>query len=119
MVCKPLKLEFYEKQEATTLAFVETLRSFIASNNFPVKIFTIGSIFWFAFTEKESILRADEIDPASMENYKIMHRELLNRGIYFGPSGYEVGFISSAHTEADLSQAITVIKEALSLVFSK
>lgn len=110
---------FYEKQEATTLAFVEELRSYIASKNYPVKIFTIGSIFWFAFTTQESILRADEIDPASMDNYKIMHRELLNRGIYFGPSGYEVGFISSAHSAADLHTAIAAIKQALAVVFSK
>src|SRR5690606_22645155 len=83
---------FYEKLEQTTVAFVDELRSFIAERNYQIKIFTIGSIFWFAFTDQEKIQRADQIDPASMEFYKKMHRELLNRGIYFGPSGYEVGF---------------------------
>ena len=109
---------FYEKQEQTTLAFVEEIRSFIADNNLEVKIFTIGSIFWFAFTTQEAIQSADQIDPASMEKYKIMHRELLNRGIYFGPSGYEVGFISSAHTSEDLQIAISAIKEALLIAFA-
>ena len=108
---------FYEKQEQTTLAFVEEIRAFIGENNLEVKIFTIGSIFWFAFTSQEAIKSADQIDPASMEKYKIMHRELLNRGIYFGPSGYEVGFISSAHTAEDLETAISAIKEALLVAF--
>ncbi len=107
---------FYEQLEKTTQAFVEELRAHIAAKGYGVRIFTIGSIFWFAFS-KENIQRADQIDPASMENYKKMHRELLNRGVYFGPSGYEVGFISAAHTEADLTKSLAVIKEALDIVF--
>ena len=108
---------FYENLEKTTHAFVTELREFIAANNLEVKIFTVGSIFWFAFTSAEKIQRADEIDPGSMEKYKIMHRELLNRGIYFGPSGYEVGFISAAHTPEGLEIAKAAIKEPLLIAF--
>jgi len=70
-----------------------------------------------AFT-KERITRADEIDPASMEKFKILHHELLQRGVYLGPSGYEVGFVSVAHSEGDLSEAAGIICEALDVVFS-
>lgn len=108
---------FYENLEQTTKEFVEELRTFIKESNYQVSLTTIGSIFWFAFTEQEKIQRADEIDPASMEKYKIMHRELLNRGIYFGPSGYEVGFISAAHTKEDLQKTLKAIKESLHIVF--
>ena len=108
---------FYENLEKTTQNFVEELKSFIAEKNLQVKIFTIGSIFWFAFTSQDNIQTAEQIDPASMEKYKIMHRELLNRGIYFGPSGYEVGFISAAHTKEDLEVSIAAIKEALLISF--
>lgn len=108
---------FYEKLEKTTQQFVEEIRSFVTEKNYEVKIFTVGSIFWFAFTAQEKIQSAEQIDPASMEKYKVMHRELLNRGIYFGPSGYEVGFISAAHTEEDLNKAVAAIKEALMVVF--
>ncbi len=105
--------EFYETLEKITLAFVENLRTFIDKHQLEVKIFTIGSIFWFAFTKQQKIQRADQIDPASMEKYKAMHRELLNRGIYFGPSGYEVGFISAAHTTDDIAKTLVAIKESL------
>jgi glutamate-1-semialdehyde 2,1-aminomutase len=108
---------FYEKLEQTTQQFVQELRSYIQEKGYEVTLTTIGSIFWFAFTTKEKIQRADEIDPASMDKYKVMHRELLNRGIYFGPSGYEVGFISAAHTPEDLKITLNAIKEALDIVF--
>ncbi|MGJ1203642.1 glutamate-1-semialdehyde 2,1-aminomutase [Sphingobacterium lactis] len=108
---------FYEKLEQTTQDFVAELRAFIEEKGYEVHLTTIGSIFWFAFSSNPKIQRADEIDPASMEKYKVMHRELLNRGIYFGPSGYEVGFISAAHTEEDLKTTLKAIKEALDIVF--
>lgn len=109
--------DFYTKQEETTKRFVETIRRYIAEKGYEVQLFTVGSIFWFAFTTQSSIKRADDIDPRSMENYKIMHRALLNQGIYFGPSGYEVGFISSAHTESDLDTTVAAVKIALDIVF--
>lgn len=109
--------DFYTKQEEKTVAFVETIRSYIASKNYELQVFTVGSIFWFAFTAQKSIKRADQIDPLSMEKYKVMHRSLLNQGIYFGPSGYEVGFVSAAHTQEDLDKTIDAIKVALDTVF--
>lgn len=109
--------DFYTKQETKTQEFVEAIRIYIKQKNYAVQVFTVGSIFWFAFTDQTSIKRADEIDPLSMEKYKVMHRSLLNQGIYFGPSGYEVGFISSAHTPADLNQTIEAIQIAVDSVF--
>jgi glutamate-1-semialdehyde 2,1-aminomutase len=52
-----------------------------------------------------------------MEKFKILHHELLESGIYLGPSGYEVSFISAAHTAADLEIAKGKICQALDIVF--
>lgn len=109
---------FYENLEAVTQKFVQEIQAYIAQKEYRVKVFTIGSIFWFAFTDQDKIQRADKIVHESMEQYKVMHRELLNRGIYFGPSGYEVGFISAAHTEEDLSKTILALQESLDVVFA-
>ncbi|HZX58908.1 MAG TPA: glutamate-1-semialdehyde 2,1-aminomutase [Mucilaginibacter sp.] len=114
-----LRMGFYRDLNKKTEEFAESVQRFATARNYKFKVFYIGSIFWFAFTDKETISRADEIDPASMEKFKIMHRELLNRGIYLGPSGYEVGFISSAHSKVELEKAKRAIFESLDLVFSK
>lgn len=109
--------DFYTKLNDKTAAFVSDIRSYIAEKGYQVQLFYVASIFWFAFTEQQEIKKASEIDPSSMEAYKLMHRELLNRGVYFGPSGYEVGFVSEAHTEADLTTAKKHIFDALDIVF--
>jgi glutamate-1-semialdehyde 2,1-aminomutase len=110
---------FYDELHSKTEEFVATIQNYATKRNYKLKVFTIGSIFWFAFTDKEAITNADDIDPASMEKFKKMHRELINRGIYLGPSGYEVGFISSAHTKTDLEIAKRAIFESIDLVFNE
>jgi glutamate-1-semialdehyde 2,1-aminomutase len=42
-----------------------------------------------------------------------MHSALLNKGIYIGPSGYEVGFISSAHSSEILEEVADTFCEVL------
>lgn len=111
------KSSFYKELNAKTAEFVESIQRYASAKNYKFKVFTIGSIFWFAFTDLESINCAEDIDPASMEKFKIMHKELLNRGIYLGPSGYEVGFISSAHSKTELEKAKRAIFECLDIVF--
>jgi len=113
-----LRSNFYRDLNNKTAEFVEAIQRFATARNYKFKIFSIGSVFWFAFTDKEAIRRADEIDPAGMEKFKKLHRELLNRGVYLGPSGYEVGFISSAHTKIDLEKAKRAIFDSLEVVFN-
>ena len=84
----------------------------------PFRVFSIASIFWFAFTEREKVQRADEVISDSMEKFNVLYHDLLERGIYLGPSGYEVGFISAAHTEEVLKHAAGEICSALKKVFA-
>ncbi|MFA6087813.1 glutamate-1-semialdehyde 2,1-aminomutase [Mucilaginibacter sp.] len=114
-----LKPGFYDELHTKTAHFVKSIQEFVANRSYNFKVFTIGSVFWFAFTDRTGISTAEEIDPASMLKFKEMHRELINRGIYLGPSGYEVGFISAAHTMADLETTKTAIFDSLDIVFKQ
>ena len=107
---------FYEDQEKRTQAFAQQIEDYAQQRNYELEVVTIGSIFWLSFA-KGPIRRADQIDAAGMDKFKVLHHELLQRGIYLGPSGYEVGFVSAAHTEADLSEAANVLCDCLDLVF--
>ncbi|MDT3402729.1 glutamate-1-semialdehyde 2,1-aminomutase [Mucilaginibacter terrae] len=112
-----LKPGFYEDLSVKTEAFINDITAFVNERNYPVNLTRIGSIFWFAFDAKETIRKAEDIDPQSMSKFKQMHFELLNRGVYFGPSGYEVGFVSAAHTTAILDKAKQAIFDSLEVIF--
>ena len=111
------KSSFYKELNNKTEEFTASIQRYATSKNYKFKVFHIGSIFWFAFTDMEKVQTSEAIDPASMDKFKLMHRELLNRGMYFGPSGYEVGFVSAAHSKMDLEKAKRAIFECLDIVF--
>jgi len=111
-----LEAGFYETLASKTKTFVEQIQNYCDQKGYEVSIPRIASIFWIAFS-KNCIRAADQIDPAGMEKFKVLHRELLRRGVYFGPSGYEVGFVSAAHSEEDLSKAAERICQAMDVVF--
>lgn len=108
---------FYKNLNQKTEEFVEAVQRYATAKNYKVRLFNVGSIFWFAFTNQSVIRAAGDIDPNSMELYKAFHRELLNRGVYLGPSGYEVGFVSAAHNKTELEKAKRAIFESLDEVF--
>ena len=109
-----LKEGFYEKLEAKTNRLVEEMEAFFKQKSYDMSMPHIASIFWLSFSADRTFT-ADQIDPAGMEKFKIIHHELLQRGIYFGPSGYEVGFISDAHTDEDIDRLIEALKAAVDL----
>ncbi len=105
--------DFYKDLEAKTKYLVDGI---MKVNEFKLfKLFSLGSIFWIAFTEKEAISSADDIDANSMSYFKTLYHSLLENGVYLGPSGYEVGFISSAHTKEDLDKTIEAFGKSLKL----
>ncbi|MGP8215613.1 MAG: glutamate-1-semialdehyde 2,1-aminomutase [Bacteroidia bacterium] len=107
-----LKPRFYENLEKKTKRLVEGIMEDVLSDA-PFRIFSIGSIFWPAFTHKKEITCSSDIDPASMEKFKKLHAALLERKVYLGPSGYEVGFVSAAHTDRDIDITIKAFQEAI------
>lgn len=108
---------FYEDQRERTETFVEKINAHASAKGYPFEMVTIGSIFWLSFDGKKRIQRADQIDP-DMTGFKNLFTELLNRGVYLGPSGYEVGFVSQAHTTEVLEHSANVFIESLDAIFA-
>ncbi len=70
----------------------------------------VGSMFTFFFTgapviEYESAKRSD-----TALFGKFFHH-MLERGIYLAPSQFEAGFVSAAHTEADIARTVEAARE--------
>lgn len=94
--------QVYRKLEEMTARFVADLKQRL--DGVSIQIASVASIFWIAF-QSELPHSADRIETHGIETYNSMHGPLLSRGIYLPPSGYEVCFVSSAHTEEMLRAA--------------
>ncbi len=104
---------FYMELERKTASLCNSVNAHAKSKGYDYHIDHLGSIFWGFFARGEHIQRADAIDPASMKSYAKLHGALLERGVYAAPSGYEVGFISAAHTYEHIARVAEAFCSAL------
>ncbi|MBD78910.1 MAG: glutamate-1-semialdehyde-2,1-aminomutase [Crocinitomicaceae bacterium] len=106
-----LKPNFYKELANKTQKFVEQVTDGISlESGFHVQ--HIGSIYWLSFSS-ERITKASEIEAEKMSFFKKLYELVLENGVYLGPSGYEVGFVSSAHSDEDLTQAAQVLNNSI------
>jgi glutamate-1-semialdehyde 2,1-aminomutase len=72
-----------------------------------------GSIFWLHQDIGQVIRRLSQIPKNHAESFRPFFHSCLKNGVYLAPSGYEVGFLSFAHTDAILDQALALIQKSL------
>lgn len=75
-----------------------------------------GSVFWLLFQAGAPPQSLGEIKPEGVRRFAPLFNALLKRGLYFPPSGWEVGFLSTAHRREDLQTALDKIADALAEV---
>ncbi|HNI55214.1 MAG TPA: glutamate-1-semialdehyde 2,1-aminomutase [Chitinophagales bacterium] len=110
---------FYEELHRKCRIIADKVNRFTAEAKLPFNILTTGSIFWLNFTEDCVIRKASDIKSTMPALFKPFHRYLLEHGIYIGPSGYEVCFVSAAHTDEQLEQTADIIMQAITHTFQK
>ena len=108
---------FYESLEEKTSRLVDGVNRHAKSRQYAFRMFRMGSIFWLSFSDRESIRKSSEIEGEGPKKFALLHSELLSSGIYLGPSGYEVGFVSAAHSNEDIDVAIEAMNEGLDKIF--
>lgn len=119
-----LRPGFYTDLEARTRALCEGVNAHARQKGYAYAIDHVGSIFWGFFQARPAdahrthVQRADAIRPDSMRTYGQLHAALLERGVYAAPSGYEVGFLSDAHTDAHVARLIEAFRSALDAVLA-
>ena len=73
----------------------------------------IGSLFWFSFDQGQPPRRSDQISSSCAEPYAKFFHACLKRGVHLAPSAYEVGFLSTAHSQEDIDHAVQVFTDSL------
>jgi glutamate-1-semialdehyde 2,1-aminomutase len=72
-----------------------------------------GSLFWLYMAESDPPRRADAIASEAVDRFNGLYWEMIRKGFYLPPSGYEVCFVSAAHTDDDIKGLAAALGEAL------
>jgi glutamate-1-semialdehyde 2,1-aminomutase len=88
------------------------MRDAAKSANIPVQFNSCGSMFCGYFTSEPVHNLADAMK-SDRERFKKFFHGMLDEGIYFAPSQFEAGFISTAHTPADIEKTVGTAAKVL------
>jgi glutamate-1-semialdehyde 2,1-aminomutase len=103
---------FYEELERKGALLEEGLVKATEDAGLEAVVARSGSLFWIAF-QQDAPRRFDRISEEGIAAYSDFHGALLDEGVYLAPSGYEVGFLSAAHTDADIAETVEAARRAL------
>jgi glutamate-1-semialdehyde 2,1-aminomutase len=104
---------FYDKLGAQTRKLTEGLADRAARHQIAFSADHVGGMFgvYFAAQVPKSL---NEVSASDIERFKKFFHGMLDHGVYFAPSAYEAGFVSSTHDdsviEATLDAADSVFK---------
>jgi len=97
---------FYEPLFAKTKMLAEGLVEAATEADIALTANYVGSMFGVFFTDEKKVSTYEQVMACDTERFNRFFHGMLEAGIYLAPASYEAGFLSSAHSEADIEQTL-------------
>ena len=101
---------FYEALSAKTQRLMQGLQAAADAAGLPFCTDSQGGMFGF-FLMNELPQNYQQVMKTDGARFNKLFHGLLDGGVYIAPALYEAGFVSAAHTDADIDQTIAVAAE--------
>lgn len=102
---------FYEELSRKTQAFMSGLQAAADKAGVPFSTDSEGGMFGF-FLFPELPQNYARVMTTDNKRFNTLFHGLLDRGVYIAPALYEAGFMSAAHTDADIAASVAAAAEA-------
>lgn len=110
LISELIKTNPYQELEANANYLLTNIKSEMLKKGIPFSSNQIGGMFGFFFTE-EFPKNFDDVSASNDKYFVSFFKGCLNQGIYFAPSKYEAGFISTKHNKKILNEVINKIRK--------
>jgi len=101
---------FFDALGARTQSLVDGLTAAATQAGVPFSADCQGGMFGF-FLLPELPQNYAKVMTSDSPKFNQLFHGLLDRGVYIAPALYEAGFVSAAHTDADIAQTVAVAAE--------
>ncbi len=106
------RTDAYTRLESLGARLEEGMRRILRDLELPLTFKRSGSMFCLFFTQ-EDVVDLTTATTANFDMWRAYFLSMLEQGVYIAPSPYETGFISTAHTEADIDATLAAAAKAL------
>jgi len=106
------RIDGWSQLEKLGAQLEQAMREALKNTRSPAVFHRIGSMFCLFFTEGPvtDLLSAKRSDPARFVQF---FNQCLDAGVYFAPSQFETGFLSTAHQSSQIDETAGVVRKAL------
>ncbi len=104
-----------EKLAAQTKTLAEGFKALADKHGVPLTVQYVGGMFGLFFTEQAEINNFQDVMKCDAAKFNRFFHLMLEEGVYLAPSAFEAGFMSLAHSEADIQATL----EAADRAFAK
>ena len=103
--------DFYQQLSARTHSLVTGLQQAAHKAGVTFCADSVGGMFGLYFAAKPPTSFA-EVMKMDKEAFNRFFHAMLDQGIYLAPSAFEAGFVSAAHTDADIAATLEAARKA-------
>jgi glutamate-1-semialdehyde 2,1-aminomutase len=107
---------FYEALAERTAALTGGLAAIAQAAGVPLSTHQVGGMFGLFFTDKGPVTSYAQATACDLDAFKAFFHGMLERGVYLAPSAFEAGFVSAAHTEAEIAATLSAAAEAFAIL---
>ena len=107
-----IKINPFKKLESASIFLLSNIKEMMSAKGLPFSHASIGGMFGFFFSEALP-KNFDDVVLTNDDLFIRFFNSSLKNGIYFAPSKYEAGFISTTHDQVTLDQALEKINSAI------
>ena len=102
----------YKDLESKAKNLLEGMKEIFDRYDIPFSTNQIGGMFGFFFSEELPSNLVD-VENTNDKQFKKFLNKCIDNGIYFAPSKFEAGFISTKHTKTEISNTIKIVEKIL------
>ena len=97
---------FFAELSAKTTALMEGLKERARKTGVALTVQSVGGMFGIFFTHEPRVTSFAQVMACDVERFKKFFHGMLERGVYLAPSAFEAGFVSAAHSDADIAETL-------------
>ena len=97
---------FHQRLAAATDRLVGGLKAAAAAADIPLATNHVCGMFGLFFSPESRVDGFAKVVACDVERFKRFFHAMLEAGVYLAPSAFEAGFISAAHTDADIDATV-------------
>ena len=108
-----MKPGFFESLSTMTQRLTDGLEARAKAARIPLCTAQVGGMFGVFFTDLPEVQSYAQVMDCNVDRFKLFFHGMLEQGVYLAPSAFEAGFVSAAHSKADIDATLDAAERVL------